>query len=502
MNHTDSTHYKIKTVAKEVLLYTIGHIVARSGGYGMAWLLTRVVMPDTYGILTKFIKYIQYGHVVFLLCMDMVYFRFAFTLGRAYTFNIILTLLLISNIIFSTCLIVFAPYIAKLTDLGGYIDYFYYTAGILLSDTIIFILYTNLRIQNKHATYILVKCLETSVKLLCCFLLLHWSSTLTSIANNIHNWWNIPIHTADVFFISYLLANLSTFIFLLPTLSGFRPTWHSRTIKTMLNYAAAHLFSMLFLKAHPILFIWMFTKFVPSNFYGTHSKNAMLGNIGMSYNLLLFIVLTIQAFKYTVEPFFFANATQQDAKKLYSQTMDLFIFVSSLVLLLFSLNIDWIAKIAIPHASYLHTIDIIPYLAFAHVIFGVCYNFSIALKLSNKLHYGIWISGFTTLIIGFMTFLLIPHFGHWGYIGSTILGAIVMAIITYLIGQKCYPIPYRKRGFILLASTLLIIIMITFWSPAKLMCAHIDWASKLLCNIVVIASFYLIYHRWYQDAKP
>lgn len=495
-------HNTVKTLGKETIIYSISNIIVRGCAYLALLLQTNVLTPSAYSIIIEFYgSYIALGHVIYDLAMDMTYFRYVHTLGKQYTFNIIVTILLVTSLIFSTLLILYTPQIAKITNHLAHMRYFYYMAGILMLDTLLMIPYANLRVEKKTFWFLVVKFLQAFAGITFSFILLYCPLCLRYIEYVMYSCLHVTVHLngLDAVFMANILSNLTALAFLLPNFKGFHLIWNSHTIQTIRGYAATAFFTTLFFRMNETLPLLLFRKLVPNNFYVTHTKEEILGNFGTSYKLTLFITLGIQAFKYAAEPFFFANSDRKDALKLYSQTMHLFILASCCCLLLLSLNIDWVAKILIPHAGYRHTIDTVPYLAFAHILLGVYYNFSAAFKLSDHPRYNTWISALGSLVIGFAALLLIPRWGHWGCVYVSIIGATAMGLLGYYMGQKCYPIPYHTHGFLLLLFTFLALDKIPSWRD-KLAFLGIGWAYILL-HITILATFCIITIAWQKFIK-
>lgn len=483
-------HHAVKNLAKETIIYSLSDIVARGCSYLVLLLQTGILTPSAYGIVTEFYgSYIAFGGVVYLLSMDMTYFRFVNKLGRKNTFNTIVTILLLTSTLFSIILLLYIPEIAKATNHLSHIHYFYYAVGILSLDTLLIIPYAALRAEKKTVRFTCIKCLQAIFSIIFSFILLYLPACLRFISYLIFKAFHIAVHldALDAIFIANLLSNATALVFLLPNFKGFQFTCNKKALRVMFGYASTSFFTTLFFRLNDILPISLFRKLVPTDFYEAHTKEEILGNWGTSYKLTLLISLGIQAFKYAAEPFFFAHSDRKDATKLYSQTMHLFILVSCMALLIFSLNIDWIAKILIPHACYRNTVDTVPYLASVHILLGIYYNFSISFKLSNKLQYSAWISGFGSLVILATALLLMPALGHWGGVYASIIGATVMTLLGYYIGQKCYPIPYYKHSFLFLLLTFCLLGKISVW-PAKVAFLGLGWAYVLL-NIIIITSF-------------
>lgn len=490
-------HNAVKTLGKETIIYSISNIIIRGCGYLALLLQTNILPPSAYSIVIEFYGiYIALGHVLYDLAMDMTYFRFVHRLGNPHTFNIIVTILLVTSFIFSILLILYTPQIAKLTNHLAHMHYFYYMAGILMLDTLLMIPYANLRVEKKTLWFLVVKAVQACAGITFSFILLYYPVAFKCIAYVMYHYLHLPVHLngIDAVFIATILSNVTALAFLLPNFKGFHLVWNKRTMQTIGGYAATSFCTMLFFRLNETLPLLLFRKLVPNNFYNAHTKEEILANFGTSCKLMVCITLGIQAFKHAAEPFFFAHSERKEALKLYRQTMHLFILTACFCLLLFSVNIYWIAKIVIPNPRYRHTIDTVPYLAFAHIILGVYYNLSAAFKLSNHPRYNTWISALGSLVIGCTALLLIPKLGHWGCVYASISGAATMGLLGYYIGQKCYPIPYHKGSFLLLLGCFLALYPIVLWRDTFTFLGT-GWTYVLLHSIILI-TFYRIAIGW------
>lgn len=495
-------HNTVKTLGKQTIIYSISNIIVRGCAYLALLLQINVLTPSAYSIITEFYgSYIALGHVLYDLAMDMTYFRFVHSLGKQHTFNTIVTILLVTSLIFSTLLIIYTPEIAKITNHLAHMRYFYYMACILILDTLLMIPYAHLRVEKKTFWFLLVKFLQAIANITFSFILFHYPICLSVIVDLIHTHCHIKVdlNSVDAVFIANLLSNLTALALLIRNFKGFALIWDSHTIQKIRGYATTSFFTILFFRFNEALPLLLFRKLVSTTFYTPYTKEEILGNFGTSCKLTLLITIGIQAFKHAAEPFFFANSSRKEALTLYSQAMHVFILVSCCCLLIFSLNIDWVAKILIPNATYRHTIETVPYLAFSHIILGVYYNFSAAFKLSNHPLYNTCISALGSLVTWLTAFLLIPKWGHWGCVYASTAGAAAMGLLGYFIGQTCYPIPYYKKGFLLLCLTFLVLGKVPLWRT-KLAFLGIGW-SYILLHITIIAIFSITAILWKNAIK-
>ena len=132
--------------------------------------------------------------------------------------------------------------------------------------------------------------------------------------------------------------------------------------------------------------------------------------------------------------------------------MDYFILTVSFIFLLTMLYLD---------DFFIHFIGprfrvgegVIPILLLANLFLGVYYNLSIWYKLTSKTIWGAWLSvigAVITLVLNFWWIPLSPDHLIHSYLGSawaTFLCYGGMMVLSYLIGQKYFPVRYNLLKF-------------------------------------------------------
>jgi len=481
---------KIQLLAKQTIIYAINHIVIHGCSYIVLLLQINRLTSREYGTVTEFYgNYIALLGVIYTLAMDLAYFKFVHQIGKEASLNAITTILCMTNILFSILVIAFVPKIAAITHYQSHRHYFYYMIVIVILDTFLLIPYARLRSAQQLSRFTCIKILQGLSSILFSFMLLYLPACLRFLENVTCMVFKIPLQLdgLDAIFIANICTNMVTLMLLSPYFQGLQLKWDAQKIGMIGKYALPIFFSTLFFRVNDILPRLLFRSLVPDNFYRTHSKEEMLGNLGVSYKLTLIVAIAIKSFQHATEPFFFSQEKSKDASKLYSQTMYFFTLVSSMGLLLISLNIDWITHIFIRNREYHHTIRTVPYLTAIHVILGVYYNSSMAFKLSNKPIYNSLMSGGSSLIIWMLSVLLLPRFGHWGCVYASLIGVTLMTVCGYFLAQRCYPIRYSKYGFFVLIGSCFLINQVHIW-PQKLTFLPELW-SYIVLNLLIIVSF-------------
>lgn len=171
-----------------------------------------------------------------------------------------------------------------------------------------------------------------------------------------------------------------------------------------------------------------------------------VGIYSACYKLAMIVAIFLQAYRYAAEPFFFAQAKNEDRNKVYIKIMNYFVAAVCLVFIGVSLNID-IFKHFIRSEEYWAGLYVVPILLLANVFLGIYYNQSIWYKLSGQTKFGAYIAigGGTITILVNMIF--IPLYGFEASAWATLIVYGLQMVASYLLGQKYYPIKYNLRKF-------------------------------------------------------
>jgi O-antigen/teichoic acid export membrane protein len=187
-----------------------------------------------------------------------------------------------------------------------------------------------------------------------------------------------------------------------------------------------------------------------------------VGIYSACYKLAMLVTILLQAYRYAAEPFFFAQAKNQDKNKVYIKVMNYFIAMVCVVFLLVTLNID-IFKHFISKESYWVGLSVVPVLLLGNIFLGIYYNQSIWYKLSGQTKFGAYIAiggASLTIIINLM---FIPEFGYKACAWATMIVYGAQMVASYLLGQKHYPIKYNLRKFAVYLGSSLLLFWISTW---------------------------------------
>lgn len=442
----------LKKLASQTVVYGFSSILGRLLNYLLTPILTRVFMPAEYGINTEFYVYSSFLNIILSYGMETAFFRFSN--DKNYDKQRILsgaqTLLLLSTAVFCSILYFSAGPIATWLHYPDHPEFVKFFALILAFDALSVIPFAALRNQNRPIIF-------ASIKLsgIACSVVL----TVLWLLMNTKYGWNVwaPNYTGIglVFYINAISSGL-TLLLLIPYIKRFGFKWDVSLWKVMLPYALPMLIvgisAMINETFDRVLLKWWLNK--PT----LTEKMAEIGIYGACYKLSILMTLFVQAYRMAAEPFFFSNSDRSDAKQIYAKTMRYFVAVCSIIFIGVMTQLPWLKYFIGDNGSQYHEgLWVLPMLLLANVFSGMYINLAIWYKLSNKTSIGAIIAAIGAIITLLLNFLLIPIIGYFGSAITTLICYFSMAVISYVWGQREFPIPYNVKEAAVLISVAFIL---------------------------------------------
>jgi O-antigen/teichoic acid export membrane protein len=180
-----------------------------------------------------------------------------------------------------------------------------------------------------------------------------------------------------------------------------------------------------------------------------------LGIYGACIKIAMIMVMITQAFRYAYEPFVFGKSKDKDNKDTYASAMKYYIIFTLLAFLCVMGYMDILRYIV--GKSYWDGLEIVPIVMAAEIMFGIFFNLSFWYKLIDKTIWGAYFSGIGAVILIVVDILLIPRFSYWACAWAGFISYAISMIISYIFGQKYYPIKYPLKDIALYAGVTLII---------------------------------------------
>ncbi len=438
----------IKSLIKDTAIYGLSSIVGRFLNWLLVPIYTSVFLPDEYGIVTYLYAIVAIGLIVLTYGMETAFFRFinhdeVKNPMEVYSTSLI-TLATTSTLFFALLLIFLEPISAALRC-GEHPEYIWMLGATLAIDAYTAIPFSYLRYKERPMRFAILKLVNIGVNIglnLFFLLLCPW---IWKHNPELISWFYNPTFGVGYIFLANLISSIVTLAMLLPDLVHVPAVFDRAMLRRMLVYA----YPLLILGLAGIMNQNLDKIFLPSLFPSKDIAMQELGIYSACGKIAVVMMMFTQAFRFAYEPFIFAQNRQRGAAKTdaYRDAMKYFI-IFSLVIFLGVMYYMPILKHFI-NANYFSGLKVVPIIMIADICFGVFFNLSVWYKLTDKTIWGTWFSLIGLVIVVAINFIFVPIYGYIACAWAALGCYGTMMILSYIVGQKKYPIKYeiKNAGF-------------------------------------------------------
>jgi len=449
----------LKKLAGETVIYGVSSIVGRFLNYFLTPLYAWTFLPDEFGILSNVLAYVAFLQVVLTYGMETSYFRFA---GRSEdkekVFTTSMVSLGITSVAFVILVLGFSRNISGWISYEGHQKYIIWMGITVALDTLCAIPFAKLRLQSRPVKFAALKLANIALSI---FFNVFWiylcpkilQSNPDSLVQYVYN----PKIGIGYAFLSYLVASAITLLFFIPDLKISKSNFDFKLLYKMLNYGWPILVigvaGMVNLNIDKIL--------LPKLIVGSSNPIFELGVYSANSKLAILMMLFIQAFRFSFEPFLFSHYKNEDSKKVYAVIMKYFVILGLLIFLGVMFYMD-ILKFFIgsSKSGYHEGIKVVPWLLMGNLFLGIFYTQSLWYKLTDQTHFGARFAIVGAIITIVLNVVFIPFYGYMACGYAFFAASLVMTVTSYIVGQKYFPVKYdlkRIGVYFLIAMSLYII---------------------------------------------
>src|SRR6201991_2212872 len=259
-----------------------------------------------------------------------------------------------------------------------------------------------------------------------------------------------------VCFISNVIASATTFFLLLPQFLEIQLKFDKELFKKMLSYSWPVLIANLSFIINENLDKILLSKYLPNSI-----ADREIGIYGAVCKLAIFISIFNTAFRLGAEPFFFSHAKNANAKKTYATILYYFVLALALLFVGLVANIEILKQFI--SEKYWLGLPAVPYLLFGYVCLGIYMNLSVWYRLSDQTRFGLYISLIGAVFTIMMNIILIPKYSYMGSAWVSMMAYFIIMVISYILGQRHYPIPYNLKRISVYLVTSLILVFLSFY---------------------------------------
>ncbi len=496
-----------KKFAGQTAVYGISTIAGRVLTFFLTPVYTRAYAAGTYGILTTMFSYVSILNAVMAFGMETTFFRYLnkYENNKQRVYNNAFASVVSITLIFLLFVLPFIGPIANFINVSSsakiahahtavvgtshadfvtYIDYF---LAILVIDAWCVIPFAKIRADGKPGRYGLIKTINIAI-FICLNLIFIWVLPFW-IRHQLFGFgwiseWYVKGWVGYVF-LSNLVASVVTLLLLLPELLKIRFDFDRKMLLEMYAYGwpvlIANLSYLINENADKLMLGWL----LPSNI-----SLREVGIYGACAKISLFLSIFINAFRLGAEPFFFSHAKNKNSAQTYARIMNYFVIVVCMIFVALIANIEILKYFIKGHdakqtALYWTGLDVIPPLVFGYVSLGIYMNLSVWYKLSDQTKYGLYISGIGAIATIVLNVLFIPKYSYMASAWTSLIAYTIMMVLSYIWGQKNYPIPYNLKKSLAYIISSILIVFVSFYVLKRNI-----FAGDALLILYALAAFY------------
>jgi O-antigen/teichoic acid export membrane protein len=472
----------LRKLLGQTAVYGLSSILGRTLNYLLVPLYTSVFAshPEEYGVVSQLYAFVAFLMILLTFGMETTYFRFIQdSENKKQVFQNSFVTVVLLNIVFFFGLLLLNQSVADALLFNEHPEYILLMGAIVVIDATSSLPLAKLRAEEKAKQFAIIQFSSIGVNII-----LNISLLLLFV--------DPKEPTEGVFYIliANLISSLVKPILLRNDFTGIRLKVDVPLLKKMMVYAIPIVIAGFAGIINEVIDRIMLKQmlFDPAKGVTAKMADAQIGIYSACYKLAMLVTILLQAYRYAAEPFFFNQMKNQDRNKLYVKLMNYFVAIVCLVFLGVSLNLD-IFKYFISNETFWAGLSIVPILLLANVFLGVYFNQSIWYKLTNQTKYGAYISIMGAILTIAINYLFIPEYGYKASAWATLIVYAFQMVVSYLWGQKHFPIKYNLRKFFLYLGLSIFLYFVADRIPY----GEHSTIKFLMNNLLIIVFIYVVF---------
>lgn len=447
-----------------VPLYT-AKLSAESGGYG--------IVTNIYAITALLLVLLTYG-------METGFFRFANKSEEDAQTVYSTTLLSVgsTSILFIALCLLFLNPIAGFLEYGSHPEFVAMMAIVVGMDAFQCIPFAYLRYKKRPIKFAALKLLFIFTNILMNIFFFVWAPALYKSNPELVSWFYDPSYGAGYAFLANLICTSFIMLLFIPDLISVKYKFDADLLKRMLKYS----FPILILGIAGILNQTADKILYPFLVDNKAEADVQLGIYGAASKIAMIMAMFTQAFRFAYEPFVFGKSRDKDSKEMYATAMKFFIIFTLLAFLTVMFYMDILKHII--RSDYWPGLRVVPIVMAAEMFMGIYFNLSFWYKLIDETRWGAYFSIIGCSVVVILNVVFVPIYGYIACAWAGFAGYATAMILSYIVGQKKYPINYDLRRIGSYALLAIILYIPAMYIPIENMFLRLAFRTLLLCLFV------------------
>jgi O-antigen/teichoic acid export membrane protein len=433
---------EMKTLAKDTAIYGVSSILGKFLNWCLVPFYSYVLGSGDYGMSVELYAWTAVILVILTYGMETGFFRFAnrSDLDPQVVYSTSLVSLTGSSLLFILLCFLFLPWISGVMGYASHPEFIWMMAIIVAIDAFSAIPFAYLRFKKRPIAF-------ASLKLIMIFINIFFNLFFLYLCPKIHqwnpallSWFYDPSYGVGYVFVANVISSVVGLLTLAPFFVRLKWVCDKVLLKQMLRYSLP----LLVLGIAGIMNQSFDKMMFPYLFEDKVYAMQQLGIYGACYKIGIVMMMFTQAFRYAYEPFVFSKQRNSDNKKAYSDAMKYFVIFSVFIFLGIVYYLDVLQYLV--SSEYRAGIIVVPVVLLCFVFQGIYFNLSFWYKLTDKTEWGAYISmmGCVLTVVGNLVF--VPLYGYMAAAWVSCICFFVMMVISWILGQKYYPISYDLKS--------------------------------------------------------
>jgi O-antigen/teichoic acid export membrane protein len=449
----------LKKLTGDTAIYGVSSIVGRFLNWWLNPYWTYIFINQAeVGTIINVYAYVAFLFVFLTYGMETAFFRFASGKNnRDSVFSTSMISLFSTSALFVLGIIFFRNHLAEALEITKNPDFIVIMGITIAMDVISTIPFAKLRLQQRPIRFAYLKFINIGINIglniffltLCPIIEKHFPGSLFD------RYYNFEYGIGYVFLANFI-SSAATLLLLLPEMKV-KYHFERKLMAGMLNYSFPILIVGITGMVNQNIDKILLPKLLPES----AEPMKQLGIYGTAFKMAVLLNMFIQAFRFAFEPFFFSQKTGEETNKMYVVIMKYFSIIGFIIFLGMSTFSDLIMSINAP--QYREGVGVVPIILMANLFMGIYFTLSLWYKLTDKTKFGAYFGILGSVITILVNVIFIPIMGYYASAVAILSCFVVMTIVSYLFGNKYYPIKYDLRNFFFYLILSIVLFVIYWW---------------------------------------
>ncbi len=472
---------KMKTLAKETAIYGLSSIVGKFLNWCLVPMYTYVLTsPGDYGIVTNLYAWTALVLVILTYGMETGFFRFVNKEHERarQVYGTTLCSLAVTSGLFILFLLLFHRSLADMLGYQAHREFIAIMGCVVAVDAFTAIPFAYLRYKQKAVRFAFLKILTIVVNIFFNIFFLVLCPLIYRHAPETIDWFYNDNYGVGYIIIANAISTAVIMLMLLPDIleAEFKPDL--TLLKQMLRYSLPLLVLGIAGIMNQTIDKILFPYLAPGE-----EGLRQLGIYGACFKVAMVMMMFTQAFRFAYEPFVFAQHKDRESKAAYADAMKYYVIFALLICMAMIFYVDLLKILIAP--SYWEGLKIVPIILASYLFQGIYFNLSLWYKLTDRTQWGAYLSLIGLIIIVGMNVALVPRIGYMGAAWASLSCYTVIMLISYVLGQKYFPIAYPLKDMATYTLVTLVLLVIGYFSTTGN--AWIDYAVRGVLTLAFLA---------------